>query len=966
MNKNKIKPVGFCIILLFLVWVSQIANAQWNMFPRPHDEWQILETQHFHVHFTPELEPWTNFAVQRMEAIHESVTKYIGYNEIDGPMPVFILDPMGMPNGMAVPFLETPRIVLWPNSPVNPLMLGGLESWPEIVMTHEYAHAVHLTRKSRSWQGKMITALLPVGLIATKAPMWVTEGYAVIIESDLTGYGRGQSSLRSMVISQLALEGKLPEYSELNGADKWMGGRYPYLIGSAFLEWLRGNHKDRDCLLHLWKRLTAKENRDFNSAFSGVFQDDPEDLYDRFRAELTREALVLEEDFSGLDSHDAQEWQYLEGLTGKPDVSRDGKSIAVVTRPWKAPSKLVVWSLDEIAEKKPDPALDDLDDVPELSIHPPERKELYSFLSKNGINPQNPRWMQDGSLIFHSSRGRSNGDLRSDIYRWWPKIDRLKRITHGASLSWADPVSNEDRVVCLYREYGMSALMILDLKTGETRELTEPCIVSVWQSPSVSPDGKSAIAVHRHDHYSDLVSISLKDGIQTLIYRGGDREVILAPVWSADGQNVFYSSDAGGIMNIHMLDIQTKNTSAVTRSISGVLFPEYSARDDSLYYIKPHAKGMDIHHLTSIKKFELLDLRNDYETVLPPANIEVPEPYKTVKLDPPEPYNPFKYLEYGFTGSGKHLPYQSSVEMGFWTGDPLGRFRLLALGGYGWDGGPSGASLILKYKKFPIHTCLKSFYIDQNPLEQKLTDEFVINGSEHKLTGLEITLDWKKFGGNTDLVCGVGGVFARYDPESSYSDSLDRFLGGLNVLTGAHGNYGELKFGTTAGIDGIVGSTEDNNWSLGIGSVAGFVGWKQTVIKCEWTAGKIWDDGSQLDDFILGNSRSSIESGWYNKNRVEIPWLPSGALTGTRYERFDLNLMMGLSSPLILYGSQINAWTGLKPDPQRVVGLEWRGGIPDLPLFRFGATEMTLGVAWGLDGLIEDDWRGYFCVRLIP
>ncbi|MCD4655045.1 hypothetical protein K8T06_14055 [bacterium] len=955
------------VIILISITLSSGTFAQWNMFPRPDDDWQTLETPHFHVYFTPELEPWTRYAMQRMESIHEAVTSYVGYNELKDPISIFIIDPMGLPNGMAIPFTKAPRIVLWPNSPVNPLMLGGLESWPEIVMVHEYGHIVHLTRQNRSWQGKIISSLLPVGSLATKIPLWVTEGYAVIIESELTGFGRTQSSLRSMVLCQLALEGKIPEYAELNGANQWMGGRYPYLVGSAFLEWLREKHQKPDCLLHLWKRLTAKEERGFDEAFSGVFQDEPEDLYDRFRAELILEALLLEDNIAAQDTHEDSKWQYLEGLTGNTAVSPDGKALALVIRPWKSPPKLVVWSLDEVAENDPDPALDDLDDVPGLPVHPQKRKELYSFLSRHGIIPAGPRWMPDGTLLFHAYRCQSNGDFRSDIYQWWPESDKLKRITNGAALCWADPLPDGCNAVCLYREYGLSGLVLLNLKTGKSKPLNIPDYRTVWQSPRVSPDGTSVIAVQRKEHHSELISLSLANtSEQTVLIKGADREVILCPAWSPDGRKIYYCSDAGGIMNIHTKDIYTGESSVITRSISGVLSPEPLVSDESLFFIKPHSKGMDIHQLLSTTNLPLVDFRGDYKAVLPAENIKIVEPFKIAETGQIEKYNLWKSLEFGFTGSGKWLPYQSSSEIGFWMGDILGRFRFMALGGYGWNGGPSGGSLNLNYKGFPLHTFFKGFYVDQNPLEQRMIHDVSVAGMAHCLTGLEISLSWRKLGSNSNLVLRGGGAFARYDPDLSDLGALNRWLGGLEAMTGLRGNYGDFSFGCSMEIGGLVGTTDSNEWSQYLGSTAGFITWKEKTIQCKVTTGRIWGDSTDMDNFFLGGSRSSIESAWFNKNQIEIPWLPSGSICGDKFERFDFNLMMGLTSPLVMNGSQVNVWSDSKPDPQRVVGIEWRMSFPDVPLFRVGATEVTTGVAYGIDGLIEDDWRGYFSLRLIP
>ena len=76
-------------------------------------------------------------------------------------------------------------------------------------------------------------------------------------------------------------QGALPSYGQLNRTeDSYMAGSMAYLMGARFLAWLEDNYSPKT-LDAVWARMQAVKSRDFNDAFSGVFGDSPERLYDR-------------------------------------------------------------------------------------------------------------------------------------------------------------------------------------------------------------------------------------------------------------------------------------------------------------------------------------------------------------------------------------------------------------------------------------------------------------------------------------------------------------------------------------------------------------------------------------------------------------------------------------------------------------------------------------------------------------
>ena len=255
------------------------------------------------------------------------VTDYVGYVPARR-IEVVVADPLANANGTAMPFLDRPEILLWTSAPESESSIGDYGDWMELVATHEIAHIVHLARpRNRSSALLVLLSPAPFGPLALASPEWVTEGYATIVEGALTGSGRPGSSFRAMVLRQLAIEGKLPDYGDLDGTQGWLGGAIPYLVGSAYLEWL-SDRDGKDALPRLWKRMASSRGGGFSSAFKGIFGDSPETLYGRFRAELTVRALAEEKRMKEAGLVEGELWQRLSGGTLAAQVSPDGTPAA--------------------------------------------------------------------------------------------------------------------------------------------------------------------------------------------------------------------------------------------------------------------------------------------------------------------------------------------------------------------------------------------------------------------------------------------------------------------------------------------------------------------------------------------------------------------------------------------------------------------------------------------------------------
>jgi len=200
----------------------------------PSADWRTVETAHFRVHYPAGYEAWSMRAASRLESIREAVSKEVGFAPPQ-TVDVLVMNPVAQANGAALPLLASPRMIFFAEPPGPDEQLGAYGHWIDLLTVHEYAHTAHLLRPSRN---PLERFLLPLNPITLRAPRWVIEGYATVIEGRLTGAGRPTSTFRALVLRRWAEGGRLPTYGELNSSRRFAGMSMAYLMGSAFLEWL--------------------------------------------------------------------------------------------------------------------------------------------------------------------------------------------------------------------------------------------------------------------------------------------------------------------------------------------------------------------------------------------------------------------------------------------------------------------------------------------------------------------------------------------------------------------------------------------------------------------------------------------------------------------------------------------------------------------------------------------------------
>jgi hypothetical protein len=965
-------------LFFLLVFVPPALRAQ-----GPSADWRTLSTDHFRVHYPAPSEAWARRAAARLESIRERVVTEVGY-EPPEVADVLVSDPLADPNGQALPFLGWPRMILWTSPPGPESELGHYADWAELLVVHEQTHLVHLLRPSRNPLRRLLADLVPLGPITLRAPRWVTEGYATVVEGRLTGTGRPNGDLRAAILRRWAQAGKLPPYGRLaSDSETWRGHSMAYLLGSAYLEWLE-ERTGPGSLRKLWARMTARTPRSFDEAFRGVFGDSPADLYDRFRAELTWRAFEAERR-SGPERTEGELWQDLAWTTGSPVVAPDGERIAVVRRSRDHPAHLVVLATapDEDAERRwrqrqEEMLKRDPEDVAAVRTKPLPHRVLNSLEWHDGPEPTMPRWMPDGkSVLFVRFEPDSEGFLHPDLFSWEPGAQKqIRRITRKADLRDPDPAPDGRWAVAVRNRHGFSQIVRVDLGTGEVRALTEPSIEVAYDRPRVSPDGQRiAYALHREGIWR-LVLQEI-DGGRTSELAPPPEGTVSSPAWSPDGGVVYAVVGLRGFIDIYAFPVNQEGQGApvpLTRTQGAALAPAPSPDGSVLFFLSLEPDGFDLRRLSLPARGAMAaaatpaaELPRELAPAIRPPAAARPEPFVRAEVQPGRSFGLGRQELFPLLG-GSAATGGGVWELGLRGGDVVGRLNWMAFGSIGDGGWPEGAALAATWRSWPVDVGVHAFQSAERPTE----DESVAgrgNLLDLDRRGFELwaSRDWQWSGGGLSMA--ARGLWSEVEPARG-EDVLDQRLSALALSWSEFRRWGRWRLWSGLGSHYEAGSTEGSSWKRWGGSAAVNLRYDDTRLVLTWRRDASRDLSYGFDLYQLGGAETSLLPESALANRIVMPALPVGTRLGERHEgqRAELTLDF-LPAPLFYERHRLWGLGGSDRDWLSLAGMEYRFSIGPLPIGRLPALDLRVGVAHILDdplGELEDDTRWWLITAWRP
>lgn len=933
-----------------LLFAATPASAQFAT--TPHAAWRTITTPHFRIHHPVELEAWARDVAGRMEGIRTAVGTMVAYTPPQ-VIEIIVEDPVNQTNGSALPLQRGPSIRLWPVPP-EPGQLGHYTGWGELVAVHEYAHLAHLLRPGRASKNRIGDRLSPIALspIVTKAPAWIFEGYATVIEGRLTGSGRPNGVFRPAILRQLALEGALPRYDQLDNTAPFLGGAMRYLVGSAFLEWLA----DRDGWTtheQLWRRLTAKRDRSFVEAFEGVYGEKPDRLYGRFVAEVTAKAVAAERVMAAPGEVKGAYFQQLDWFTSGASVSPDGKLVAVQRSAPGKPAQVVILAMEPKPETargkkaREEAAKRDPEDVAARRVFPAPRETIATLAPMQGTGWDRPRFFADGKRILAlRAETFEDGTSARDLWIWDRESQDVRRVTHGAAIRSADPFPDGTKAAGIRCRAGTCDVVTVELDRGDAGELKTLAAGSFeanFAGVRVSPDGRSIATARQQNGRWQVVTVDAATGAVRVV-SPSDGVSRYEPTWTPDGSALIVVSEAAGTPQLERLALDG-TTRPVTR-FAGLTGQPEVGRDGTVWFLTLHARGYDLRTvaLDSAARGATVVLADSLAPVAPRQRTADARAFPTSAVTS-EAYGLGRIGATWLPNAGISAEGQDQGGV-LSLSDAVGRFGAVLQGGYGQPAVWRGGSLALTWRGVRPSVTVAGFSTRHLPTQQRI-EPLAIGGFDAEYAGASMVAERtvQGTGGALALRGGLstGRVRLLATPGETVRQLAAVRVSGSRLYT----PKGRARITPSFAFDASAGRSFDVAWrrtqlqgGLAISS------WSGVGLDLQAMAGTVSGDAPTYEQFALGGAESPYVDPLLLQGRWAAPGQAFGALTGTRAFRARAALT-GALAPFV----QVDrVGSGGPGEVRRLVGFESALTTPSLPVARIPGTRTKFGVAMPLDG----------------
>lgn len=633
--------------------------------------WRTLATEHFVIAFHQGEDELARRVAAIAEDAHRRLAPRLGWEPRERTHLV-LADTADEVFGAATPIpYNTMYINLTP--PAGSMFLVNYDDWLRLVITHEYAHVLHLDTASglsgdlRRVFGRVPFVLFPffTTLPNVWQPTWMIEGLATHEETELGASDRRDNAFADMLLRAAVLENAFPTIDQADGLDRWPAGQVPYLFGARFTRYLASQFGDH--IPGQISRLYADMPFAFGVGTTAqtLFGSGYAPIWDRWRRSL---AARYEEDRDRIAAPGLTASTALTARGGMilgPAVSPDGAHIAYTGY--------------------------DFEGFPSLRIMRADGTRDRALATRN--SGFRVAWSPDGArLAFSQLETWQNYSTYDDLYTVDVRDGHVTRLTRGARASDPDFSPDGARLVFVGRDLGKTRLATLDLATRRVTPLTDWSDDPQYASPRWSPDGaRIAVSIWTEGRQD----IALFDAAtRTLTHITRDRAMDLTPSWSRDGRTVFFTSDRTGVYNVFAYSLVDQALVRATNVVGGALTPEETA-DRRLVFANYTSRGFDLHVAAPMA------LPAAAATAWPPRAPPVP----LTEPPAPQPYSPLPTLAPRFWAPLLSVDEEGG-QYGLQTGglDVLGRHKYALTALYGSDS--RRASYALSYRYDRLHPSL--------------------------------------------------------------------------------------------------------------------------------------------------------------------------------------------------------------------------------------------------------------------
>ncbi|NTW48790.1 MAG: hypothetical protein HGB19_03495 [Chlorobiales bacterium] len=630
-------PVLAALLLCFMPEITR-AQTEPESYSHPELSWKTIETGHFTITYHEGAERTARIAAKIAEEIYEPTTSL--YRNDPGVVNIIIKDTDDYSNGGAY-FFEN-KIEIW--APALEFHLRGQHNWLRNVITHEYTHIVTLTAAMK--YSRLIPAIylqvlsyervrrpdvlygfpnviVSYPIAGISFPFWLAEGVAQYQRPELR-YDTWDSH-RDMILRSLVLEGNLFDLDALSNYASKTGIEFEFTYNSGFAltHYLAQTYGEKK-LDSLCKSLSSVTVLNANSALEEVYGKPADSIYAEWKSFLEQDyrertktiranpvtGEVIEArgyaNYNPLFSPDGKKLYYISNL----DADYGGQTIVERKLSKDSLSSAEQW-------KHAETSLTTIGN----EIHTTGQCKVcgYYFGNSDGdpvLGGVSSRFSltNDGQKLFYSKYTGTSFEVQkyNDLFLFDLEKKEETRLSIQKRLETPSLSPDNRTFVAVHQTDGTGNLVegffSPDTSQHKLHALTHYQNGEQVLTPIHSADGKKIYFVLGIRNQRRLMQLDratgklapLLDSIDVFnsFLSADDRDPALSP----DGKALYFSSDRTGIFNIYRLNLETKEVAQLTNVTGGAFMPSVDA-SGTLVYATFTAKGYKI---ASLKKAETI------------------------------------------------------------------------------------------------------------------------------------------------------------------------------------------------------------------------------------------------------------------------------------------------------------------------------------------------------------------------
>ena len=546
--------------LLTLLIAAPLA-AQGSYFGQNHVQfrkfdWQVMRTEHFDIHYYPELADVATYTGQMAERTYARLKRVLNH-EFRERKPILIFGSRTeyAQNNVTGDLGEGNLGVTDALRQRNMFFYAGDIGQAEHTLAHEMVHVFQYDIFARGRAGAGMQQLAQVN-----PPLWFIEGMAEYLSVG------PKHTYTDAVMRDAALNGKIPTIEQMTDRPDLY---FPYRYGEALWTYVAKRWGDEV----IGEIMQATPSLGVGRGFRRYLGLDLEDLEEEWKEDVQQRYLpqVAELERPRKVAGPLLNKRRTGGIIPiyvAPALSPDGRQIVYISTGslLRAEVFLDLYLADASTGKR----------ITRLtkSTLDPEFEELRYAYSQSAFSP-------DGRLIAFTAQ-RKGKDV---LYIYDIRRQRVVRRLDTPLQAMIGPSWSPDgrKLVFSGALNGLSDLYVIDADGRNLQRLTTDALGD--HQPQWSPDGRYIAFASERGPQTDLTSLSLgKWQISVYDLENGSVTVIpgqegrnLNPMWAPDGESVAFISDRTGIPQIFLYDVAKQEHYQLTKFIGGVLsVTEYS------------------------------------------------------------------------------------------------------------------------------------------------------------------------------------------------------------------------------------------------------------------------------------------------------------------------------------------------------------------------------------------------------